>query len=195
MSERALLDLAYPKRETPEYQHQWWLAHRDTILAEAERTRLFHLGPMPKPTQEERLTSKRTRNREYGVKWRRDNPERHNEINRRWARNHPKSVFAIGRRNREKLKLEVLSHYGGSPPRCACCGETDLAFLTISHVNNDGSEHRKGLMNGSTRNPMGTVFYHWLKRNDFPSDPPLIVECYNCNCGKRCNGGVCPHKR
>ena len=33
----------------------------------------------------------------------------------------------------------VLDHYGRA---CSCCGETEPAFLTIDHVNNDGAEHR-----------------------------------------------------
>ncbi len=43
-----------------------------------------------------------------------------------------------------KLKSDyaplVWAHYG---QRCACCGETEPAFLAIDHVNNDGNVHRK----------------------------------------------------
>ena len=38
----------------------------------------------------------------------------------------------------------------------------------------------------------GTKFYRWLKRNNFPEG--FQVLCFNCNCGKEINKGVCPHK-
>ena len=35
-------------------------------------------------------------------------------------------------------------------------------------------------------------FYLWLKRNNFP--PGYQVLCWNCNCGRSINNGICPHK-
>jgi hypothetical protein len=37
------------------------------------------------------------------------------------------------------LKEEVIEEYGGC---CNCCGEPNLAFLTIDHIFNDGANHR-----------------------------------------------------
>jgi hypothetical protein len=72
---------------------------------------------------------------------------------------------------------------------CACCGETEFDFLSLDHVNNDGQDHRKSLsLKG------GGQFYVYLIKNGFPNDPPLQVACFNCNYGKRINGGICPHK-
>jgi hypothetical protein len=79
----------------------------------------------------------------------------------------------------QKLKREVIAIYGGV---CTCCAESEIAFLTIDHINNDGAEHRRKI---------GKRIYCWLKQHEFPSD--FQVLCFNCNCGKRINGGICPH--
>src|SRR5262245_17032688 len=39
----------------------------------------------------------------------------------------------------KKLRQEVLDHYGGC---CACCGETQLEFLSLDHKNGGGCKHR-----------------------------------------------------
>lgn len=83
-----------------------------------------------------------------------------------------------------RIKREVLEFYGG---RCFCCSEADLMFLTIDHVNDDGYKHRKELGGKS-----GLSFYLWLRRNDYPSG--YQVACWNCNCARRLNNGICPHQ-
>ena len=87
----------------------------------------------------------------------------------------------IAVRHLQKLKREVIAAYGG---KCQCCGETEPAFLTIDHVNDDGASHRKAI--GRAR------VYHWLKKHGYPKDGFQLL-CFNCNCGRRVNGGVCPH--
>jgi hypothetical protein len=84
--------------------------------------------------------------------------------------------------NRRKIRQEALDHYGGC---CTCCGETELVFLTIDHINNDGAEHRRQL--GSKG---GNSFYYWLRRNSYPDTFQIL--CWNCNAAKHING-ICPH--
>ena len=102
-----------------------------------------------------------------------------------WA--NPKTNNAVGRAWREKARLRVYDAYGGA--FCSCCGEAELAFLTIDHVNNDGHKYRK--KTGGQRN--GGNNYLWAIKNDFP--PGLQVLCYNCNSGRYRNGGDCPHQK
>ena len=85
------------------------------------------------------------------------------------------------RKNRE-LKLEVYEAYGGAT--CKCCKETTECFLTIDHINNDGAEHRKQIGR--------TSILRWLKQNNYPDG--FQVLCFNCNLGRRLNGGICPHQ-
>jgi len=78
-------------------------------------------------------------------------------------------------------KAKVLDHYGW---RCNChgCSETNPKFLTIDHINNDGYLHRQ---------TMRENICDWLIKNNFPDG--FQVLCWNCNAGKRVNGGICPH--
>ena len=86
-----------------------------------------------------------------------------------------------------RIKDAVFAAYGGY--KCACCGETEKAFLTLDHLNNDGNQHRKQVA-GRTSGA-GVWTYRWAMKNGFP--PVFQVLCMNCNWGKR-QTGVCPHK-
>lgn len=81
-----------------------------------------------------------------------------------------------------RTKLEVITYYGGV---CECCGESNIKFLTMDHIDESGAEHRRIDRSAIT-------LYRWLKRHNFPNG--FQVLCFNCNCGKSCNGGICPHK-
>jgi hypothetical protein len=111
----------------------------------------------------------------YATEWRENNRDKYAEYNR-------KSLL--------KLKRLVMDAYGG---HCSCCGETELVFLTIDHVNDDGAEHRREIAaeRGSKWLQAGAPTYRWLRDNGFPEG--FQVLCANCNCGKQWNGGVCPH--
>jgi hypothetical protein len=84
-----------------------------------------------------------------------------------------------------KLRIDALRHYGGDPPRCACCGERHVEFLGLDHINDDGNVHRKEVP--------GQQIYRWLSKNNYSYDG-LIVSCHNCNMA-RAMYGECPHKR
>jgi hypothetical protein len=100
------------------------------------------------------------------------------------------------RRNRERtrdpervraqiaqLKADLIRGYGGC---CACCGEDDPLFLTVDHVDGGGGEERR-------RRPGGTYgLWRRLRREGFP--PTCQLLCWNCNCARALNGGVCPHE-
>lgn len=88
------------------------------------------------------------------------------------------------------MKLDALTHYSASPPRCACCGETEVVFLTIDHINNDGAVQRRAI---GDRHWKGRDYYFWLKRNGYPKNLDLQVLCWNCQWGKRARG-ECPHR-
>lgn len=96
---------------------------------------------------------------------------------------HKHAAQVRGIRNEDRARcLEV---YGNN--ECCCCGEREQQFLTVDHANNDGAAHRRSI--GGVNS--GTI-YSWLRRNGFPSGFQIL--CYNCNCGRHRNGGMCPHK-
>lgn len=82
----------------------------------------------------------------------------------------------------QRVILAVLDAYGGR--HCACCGEKNILFLTVDHINGGGAKHRKSIGNGH--------IYRWLKRQGYPIGYQIL--CFNCNCGRARNGGICPHK-
>ena len=82
-------------------------------------------------------------------------------------------------------KQDAIEHYGGI---CACCGESNQAFLTIDHINGGGTQHRKKNKNGSI---VGNSVYRWLRKQGYPDGHQVL--CFNCNCAKGLYG-QCPHQ-
>ena len=82
------------------------------------------------------------------------------------------------------VKKDVMAHYGSV---CACCGENNIAFLTIDHINDDShieKAHRKHRLKGES-------LYRFLNKS-YPDN--VRVLCFNCNIGRYNNKGICPHK-
>jgi hypothetical protein len=77
--------------------------------------------------------------------------------------------------------LKFIDRYGG---KCSCCGEDDYRFLTLDHVTSDGAEHRKGLWDAQIYSDAIKLY----------QPEKYQVLCFNCNCAKQSNGGICPHK-
>lgn len=103
----------------------------------------------------------------------------------RWARKpewrHRQKSYH--QKRREVLREKIIKHYGG---KCTCphCPETNVAFLTIEHMNGGGTKHRKD------RGELGV--YKDIIDRGFPDD--ITILCYNCNCGKaHQKDNVCPH--
>ena len=81
-----------------------------------------------------------------------------------------------------RYRLEAIEAYGGA---CVCCGETTPQFLTLDHPDGGGKEYRRENKNGKLA--------LWAKKNGYPSSLRLL--CWNCNCGRELNGGICPHQQ
>lgn len=141
-------------------------------------------------TREEQLAQKRdyyARNREQirekAARYREANREKVCDYSRSRYHADPEAARERGRQRNRKNKEAAFAAYGGA--RCACCGESGLAFLTIDHINGCTKEQRK-------REGLGSQFYVWLKKNSYPMGYQVL--CFNCNMGRQVNGGVCPHK-
>lgn len=107
--------------------------------------------------------------RKYANDWRSKNLERSN-------RN--------AKRSYQKTRLETLTHYGGNPPKCSCCGEKRLEFLSFDHINGNGSKHR--------RKEKYVNLMKWLRVNNYPNGYQVL--CHNCNFAKG-HYGCCPHTK
>lgn len=82
-------------------------------------------------------------------------------------------------------KRNALIAYGGNPPNCACCQESNVEFLTIDHIDGGGTQHRKEIGHSSGR------IYRWLRDQNWPMG--FRVLCMNCNYSIGLFG-YCPHK-
>jgi hypothetical protein len=91
---------------------------------------------------------------------------------------------------RRETRLETLGAYGGA---CACCGETEEAFLQIDHIDGGGNQHRQAIRPSSDtgRAGAGVYMYRWLKDRGYPTGFQIL--CANCNMAKERPGG-CPHR-
>lgn len=98
-----------------------------------------------------------------------------------------KQVRERMKRYRQRVKLDILTHYGGSFPKCACCGESHKEFLVIDHIGGGGCQHRR-----KYKLTAGAHFYSWLRRNNYPSGFQIL--CDNCNMSLS-RYGYCPYKR
>ena len=72
------------------------------------------------------------------------------------------------------LKDLAFAAYGGYKCSCPKCPETNPAFMTMDHINDDGAKHRKELGGRG-----GSLLYRWLKKNNYPDG--FRVLCMNCN--------------
>jgi len=110
--------------------------------------------------------------------------ERIRKQDKKWRENHKEKIIKInkisGKKYRDKNRELVFNHYGR---QCACCGEKEIKFLSIDHIDGKGTKHRKEIK---------CRIYGWLVKNNFPKGFQTL--CFNCNWGRYRNNGICPHK-
>lgn len=131
------------------------------------------------------LIKRKSYHKKYSKKW--------NILNKNKIRKHKKSYYLINKERLDKKTKEtklknrqiVYNHYGN---KCSCCGEDNIYFLTIDHVNNDGQKDR--LKSGFKRK--GNSLYIKIIKENFPNTYQLL--CWNCNCSKGMNKGICGHR-
>lgn len=120
-------------------------------------------------------------------------PEERTALNRRYSDNRRAKEAAnaelrearlvVNRRLYAAARMTALVRYSSEIPSCACCGERELTFLVLDHINGGGSKHRKSI-NASN-------VYTWLKARGYPDG--FRVLCANCNFAVRL--GPCPHEQ
>ena len=87
---------------------------------------------------------------------------------------------SIYMRKKRKILVELMGKRSREgKPACKCCGEDNLIYLQVDHVNNDGYEDK----NGNTWRNKTTV-------NQYLENPKKYqLLCANCNYAKHKNGG------
>lgn len=111
--------------------------------------------------------------------------EKKRAYNKQWKLDNPEKVRAQKRAQHERMKKEVFAAYGG---KCKCCGETDLHFLTIDHIDKViPDSHRQP----DGRRLSGTAFLLKIRKEGYPDTCQIL--CWNCNCAMGYYG-FCPHQ-
>ncbi len=124
-------------------------------------------------------------------KWYEKDPSTKQKNNKNWYDTMPyeqkeeylKRTSDTGRESRKNNRMLCIEHYG---EKCMCecgCDQSIPSLLTLAHPNNDGARDRE---------EHGNHLYDVLVRNNFEHPYSISLECWNCNCGKRMNGGICP---
>ena len=104
--------------------------------------------------------------------WARDHREHLNELNKGYKQVDPERYKRYGVNYRQRVKLDVLSHYSNGELKCAHCGIDDIDVLCIDHINNDGASLRKQW-------GLGSAFYKRLIQAKYPEGYQIL--CWNCN--------------
>lgn len=87
----------------------------------------------------------------------------------------------------KRRKWTVLCHYGGNPPKCACCGEETYEFLAIDHIKGKWSQDEIK----QHRHHSSNRLFRWIIDAGFPEGFQIL--CHNCNSALGFFG-FCPHK-
>jgi len=98
-------------------------------------------------------------------------PETQKQYCQRYYQNVSKTYY-------QRLKEEVLTHYGKGVLACVSCGEKQLPCLSIDHIDGGGRIQRHLTGVGS-----GVILYQWLKKNGYPLGYQTL--CMNCQYLKR----------
>ena len=144
---------------------------------------------MAKQSREEYLRKKREyyhNNKEHFKKYwrehRKESQVHKDKYKAKLKREHPEEYKRKEREHylaySKRLRDETFRHYGNDEIRCAHCGESRLACLSIDHIAGGGNKHRKERKSGG-----GINFYSWLKRQGFPKGYQVL--CMNCQWVKR----------
>lgn len=113
--------------------------------------------------------------RAYFKKWYDKNKDRLNQQRREYNREHPERKRESAAKYQQRLKIEVLTHYGNNRLACMKCGNTDIRVLSIDHISGGGGKHLRGLR--------GIRIYHWLIQQSYPVGYQTL--CMNCQFIKR----------
>lgn len=119
----------------------------------------------------------------YARAWHKAHPGRQAASQKRHYERHPEKFAAMraaaidqhrergyGSRYRDKVRNEVLTHYGNGTLACVLCGFDHPDALCLDHINDDGKAHRAEI---------GVNLYSPLRKAGYP--PGMQTVCQNCN--------------
>src|SRR4030067_1212344 len=115
--------------------------------------------------------------KEWQKQYRLNHKSKIKDYNKKYLLENKEKNRESNRKERENLKIDILSHYSGNKICCAYCGFDDNRALQLDHINNNGAEERIKLFGNRTY--AGTTFYRWVRRQNYPEGYQVL--CANCN--------------
>lgn len=191
--------MARTQWQSKEYNHQYYHAHRDEIIARKKQYRQDHkeqLKAQHKTHYQEHKEECNARHKQwclghqdeikaYNKQWRLKHRDRENARCRQYHLENQDKQNVKCRQRYNLTKREVLAHYSPDGiPQCTECGIADIDVLCLDHINNDGAKQRQ-LTRG------GRIPYNIIKQQGFPEGFQTL--CANCNLKKeleRKRGGI-----
>jgi len=125
----------------------------------------------------------------YRREWMQRNPESGQKARTKYYYKYRDKELESDRRELRRIRQQFVNEYGKV---CACCGESNIEFLTLDHVNGDGEAHRKFIDPTPKRGANSREVLRRLRREGWPKEGYRIL-CYNCNFSRGFYG-YCPHK-
>lgn len=173
-----LAKFGLPIREIQKARKEWFKHHPHPMLGTGIGKKAIDRKSYQKHREKRLIEAK---------KYRQEHREEKMAKSKEYYYQNRERILEQSRKSAQKLRMEVLHHYGGDPPKCSCCDEPHIEFLAIDHINGNGTQHRRkiGVAGGQS-------FYYWLKRNNYPEG--LRVLCHNCNASLGFYGH-CPHEK
>jgi hypothetical protein len=113
----------------------------------------------------------------------RSRDRKNNRWDKEWSKNNPDKRKEITKRTNTKIRLECLNKYSNNDIKCSCCGENNIEFMSIDHIDGGGTQQRRDL---------GGSIYQWLRQNNYPDGFRIL--CHNCNSSLGYYG-YCPHEK
>jgi len=86
-----------------------------------------------------------------------------------WRHNNKEKYLAQKNNYLNRIKEEVLTHYGNGKLACVRCGFADIRALSIDHIAGGGKRHSREIKCRITV---------WLKSHNFPGGYQTL--CMNC---------------
>lgn len=172
------------KLENREYQRKYRQGHLEKVQKNEQEYRQKHLEKLRENERRYRQRHPERVRESRRKSWQKHYLEHRDQVIARNKENYRKHKLARSQYSHEycqKRKATIMQAYGG---KCACCGESNLCFLCLDHIDGGGTQHRY-------RVGVGQNFYIWIVRQNFPAGYQVL--CYNCNMAKESPGG-CPHK-
>ena len=92
------------------------------------------------------------------------------------------STAAHAAKSHKLIRIQLIASLGGW---CACCGERELDFLEIDHINGGGQMHGNGAR--------ARYYKMWAEVREGRTQN-LQILCANCHRSKT-RSGICMHKK